>query len=398
MEEQKLHICREGREAMDTLVQLRDGDAALLYAYLATLQEEGGTLAMAEKKLGLSPERLEKAGQLLLVWGLVSRRRMAPPVRAEGTYFAAELAQARTGDAAFDGLCSYLEGELGRILNRRELETLLNVRDTLNLPESVLTLLISDCSSRGRLSAQSLEKQAYHWYDLELNTYERASAYLQRQRERATRGAKVLALFQVRDRQPGETEQRYIDKWTEWGISDDLLKLAYDRTLVGAGRLSWPYLNKILSDWHARGFQTPADVEREKREPASSHASGPAVRESVETMVLRRMQEKRQARQAQLLSRREALREECPEFAENETALRLCASRKVRATGEDRAALEAEYRGYQTRQAQLLEKLGKPEDWLLDKPDCPLCGDRGYIGAKKCQCLLDACAKAGAGA
>lgn len=397
MEEQKLHICREGREAMDTLVQLRDGDAALLYAYLATLQEEGGTLAMAEKKLGLSPERLEKAGQLLLVWGLVSRRRMAPPVRAEGTYFAAELAQARTGDAAFDGLCSYLEGELGRILNRRELETLLNVRDTLNLPESVLTLLISDCSSRGRLSAQSLEKQAYHWYDLELNTYERASAYLQRQRERATRGAKVLALFQVRDRQPGETEQRYIDKWTEWGISDDLLKLAYDRTLVGAGRLSWPYLNKILSDWHARGFQTPADVEREKREPASSHASGPAVRESVETMVLRRMQEKRQARQAQLLSRREALREECPEFAENETALRLCASRKVRATGEDRAALEAEYRGYQTRQAQLLEKLGKPEDWLLDKPDCPLCGDRGYIGAKKCQCLLDACAKAGAG-
>lgn len=397
MEEQKLHICREGREAMDTLVQLRDGDAALLYAYLATLQEEGGTLAMAEKKLGLSPERLEKAGQLLLVWGLVSRRRMAPPVRAEGTYFAAELAQARTGDAAFDGLCSYLEGELGRILNRRELETLLNVRDTLNLPESVLTLLISDCSSRGRLSAQSLEKQAYHWYDLELNTYERASAYLRRQRERATRGAKVLALFQVRDRQPGETEQRYIDKWTEWGISDDLLKLAYDRTLVGAGRLSWPYLNKILSDWHTRGFQTPADVEREKREPASSHASGPAVRESVETMVLRRMQEKRQARQAQLLSRREALREECPEFAENETALRLCASRKVRAAGEDRAALEAEYRGYQTRQAQLLEKLGKPEDWLLDKPDCPLCGDRGYIGAKKCQCLLDACAKAGAG-
>ena len=49
------------------------------------------------------------------------------------------------------------------------------------------------------------------------------------------------------------------------------------------------------------------------------------------------------------------------------------------------------------RQAELLAALGKPADWLDDRPDCPYCGDRGYIGSKKCQCLLRACEQAKAG-
>lgn len=401
MEVQALHICKEGRDAMETLVQLRDGDAALLYAFLATCQEEGAAAPMIQNKLGFSPEQTEKACQLLLVFGLASRRRATPPPRdGANIYPASELAEARTHDPAFDGLCTYLETELGRILNRQELETLLNVRDSLNLPESVLTLLISDCASRGKLSARMLEKQAYHWYDLELNTYERASAYLKRQQELATRGVHVLALFQIRGRLPGETEQKYIDQWTEWGFSDEMLKLAYDRTLLGTGRLTWPYLHRVLSDWHASGFRTPADVERERKVSSSAAASAASIApaaESLEHRILRQMQQKRQARAVELEERRAWLREQCPEFGENETALRLCASRRVRETGERRKALEAEYRTYQQKQLSLLAQMGKPSDWLTDKPDCPLCGDHGYIGTKKCQCLQKACEKAGAG-
>lgn len=396
MEEQRLRVCREGREAMQALAQLRDGDAALLYAFLAAQEEEGAALALAEQKLGLSKAALEKAAQLLLVWGLVSRRRATPPPRQEGAYPSAQLAEAREHDAAFHGLCCYLEGELGRILNRQELETLLSVRDSLNLPEDVLTLLISDCAGRGRLSARALEKQAYHWYDLELNTYEKASAYLQKQRERSTRGAKVLALFQIRDRLPGETEQNYIDKWTEWGLSDQLLQLAYDKTLLGAGRLSWPYLNKILTSWHEKGYRTPADIELDRKDAPPPRRSG-ETKESVESAVLRRMQEKRQARAMELEARRAALRQQSPAFAANESALRLCASQRSRASGEKRQALEGQYQACQKRQAELLAALGKPADWLADKPDCPYCGDRGYIGSKKCQCLLRACEEAKAG-
>ena len=153
MEEQRLRVCREGREAMQALAQLRDGDAALLYAFLAAQEEEGAALPLAEQKLGLSKAALEKAAQLLLVWGLVSRRRATPPPRQEGTYPSAQLAEAREHDAAFHGLCCYLEGELGRILNRQELETLLSVRDSLNLPRvlSEQCGLVHSCIQRLRL-------------------------------------------------------------------------------------------------------------------------------------------------------------------------------------------------------------------------------------------------------
>ena len=58
----------------------------------------------------------------------------APPPRQGAAYPAAELAQAREEDAAFSGLCDYFESQVGRMLNRRELETLLNVYQTLGLP------------------------------------------------------------------------------------------------------------------------------------------------------------------------------------------------------------------------------------------------------------------------
>ena len=36
MDGQKLRVSKQGREAMAALAQLRDGDAALLYAYVAS--------------------------------------------------------------------------------------------------------------------------------------------------------------------------------------------------------------------------------------------------------------------------------------------------------------------------------------------------------------------------
>ena len=48
------------------------------------------------------------------------------------------------------------------------------------------------------------------------------------------------------------------------------------------------------------------------------------------------------------------------------------------------------------RQREILASLGKPEDWLQDKPDCPLCGDHGYVGTQKCRCLIKALEEQGA--
>ena len=388
MDEQKLRCSKQGREAMAALAQLRDGDAALLYAYAASC-DGGCTLAQAAQNLDMAPEQVKRASQLLLVYGLAANH-TAPSPRSETGYPAAELAQARAGDAAFYGLCDYFEANLGRILNRRELETLLNVYQTLGLPPEVLTLLMGDCAQRGRLTAREVEKQAYRWYDLGLDNYDRAASYLARQRERQTRGAKVLSILGVHDRLPGDSEQKYIDKWEEMGVTDELLRLAYDRTLLGAGRLSWPYLHKILCSWREQGFRTVRDVETASAGGRVRQGQPAPVQESAETVILRKMQEKRQQRGLVLEQRREELRQQSAAFAENESAMRLFASKMARAKPSEKAKMALEYQGYVGRQQDILRQLGKPEDWLRDKPDCPLCGDRGYVGTRKCRCLEQA--------
>lgn len=387
MEEGTLRTVREGREALAALAELRDGDAALLYAFVSA-QERPVTAREAMEKLDLPAERLRKAAELLCVYGLCTRQ-VLPPPRRETAYSGGELAAARTGDPAFDGLCSYFEAAKGKFLNRREVELLLDLRESLNLPPDVLTLLIGDCAQRGKLTPREVEKQAYRWYDMGLDSYDKAGAFLQRQKERTARGVRILEMFQIRGRLPGETEQGYIDKWAVMGVSDEMLRLAYDKTLVGAGKLSWPYLHKILLSWQQKGIRTPEEAKNEQR-TAQKPADAPVRTESAESAILRKMQEKRQQRALVLEQRRAELRQGSSAFAENESALRLCASRMARAAGENRRRMEEDYRQYLAKQDDLLQELGKPADWLTDRPECPKCGDRGYIGTQKCECLLRA--------
>lgn len=60
--------------------------------------------------------------------------------------------------------------------------------------------------------------------------------------------------------------------------------------------------------------------------------------------------------------------------------------RAVRAVREENQSLQRE-------RAVLLGAMGLSEDALDDKPACPLCGDRGWQGARMCRCLKQLCAQ-----
>ena len=65
--------------------------------------------------------------------------------------------------------------------------------------------------------------------------------------------------------------------------------------------------------------------------------------------------------------------------------------------GESPAAemkkLQQENLARQEEYARLLEGLGLAPDALADTPACPLCGDRGWQGARMCACLQKRCAE-----
>ena len=120
--------------------------------------------------------------------------------------------------------------------------------------------------------------------------------------------------------------------------------------------------------------------------------------------VLRRAAEQLEERRRARSDRLERLRAEAyarePRLERLDRQLQGTMSQLVAAAlrrGEDPAQAVRDIKernlDLQRQRAVLLGGLGLPEDALDDKPQCPLCRDTGWQGAKMCQCLQQLCAQ-----
>ncbi len=120
--------------------------------------------------------------------------------------------------------------------------------------------------------------------------------------------------------------------------------------------------------------------------------------------VLDGYDQRRRTKRAQASARREELYRELPRLSEIDAQLSstmLGIARAALRSGSDPVpmlhAMKSQNLALQQERAQLLARAGFPADYLDETPDCPLCGDTGYILAKPCTCLLKAYAQAQAG-
>ena len=78
-----------------------------------------------------------------------------------------------------------------------------------------------------------------------------------------------------------DAERKYIRSWLEMGFDPSAVHLAYEKTLMATGKLTWAYLNRILLSWHEKGLHTPAEVQTADRKPGTqASASGYTLGES----------------------------------------------------------------------------------------------------------------------
>ncbi|MEG2074777.1 MAG: DnaD domain protein, partial [Angelakisella sp.] len=74
----------------------------------------------------------------------------------------------------------------------------------------------------------------------------------------------IRSLFGINDRELSAKEKNYIATWFgDYGFDTDLIKLAYEKTVDNTGKVAFPYIHKILSQWHTNGIRTVEGAERE---------------------------------------------------------------------------------------------------------------------------------------
>ena len=240
------------------------GDAALLYLYM----QSDNAYEKAPQVLHMSESRISCAAATLRQLGLWPEKPSRPILTGERPqYSEVDVIHAMDTDTDFRALYGEIQRHLGKSLNTEELKILLSFVRYLGLPADVIFVLVCYCKERARRkgntrnpSLRTIEKEAYAWAEQGIDTMEEAAAYIQQQNIRNSRLSQLMNVLQIRGRRLTPGEEKYAKTWIEWGFDDEVIAMAYERTCLNTGGLSWPYLNKILTRWHSEGLMTPEQI------------------------------------------------------------------------------------------------------------------------------------------
>ena len=234
------------------------------------LQRTGGRPLQAGA-LGLTEQALTAALQKLASLGLVAGKKEEkplPPADELPQYTAEDLVRRVREDQSFQDVCRHAEQFFGRKLTTPETRSLLGMQDYLGLPVAVLMELITHVFTAYRAekgpgrnpSMRVVEREAYIWAQNELLTPELAEEYIERKQQRQQRASELLRVLDIHGRGPSPSENKYLSAWIDMGFGPDAVAEAYDRTVISAGGLKWPYLNKILLSWNQKGLHTLPEI------------------------------------------------------------------------------------------------------------------------------------------
>ncbi len=175
-------------------------------------------------------------------------------------YTSEELSRA-TGDREFLELVEFAGKSFKKPLNRSDIATLYSFTDSLLLPYDVIMLGIEHCVTEGKLSLRYVEKLLIDFADREVNTYEKAEEYIKSRALYKTFEGKIRAKLGIGQRSLTAKEKTMIACWqSEWNTPEELIDLAYEKTVEKTNKASMSYMNKILENWHTAGYKTVEDI------------------------------------------------------------------------------------------------------------------------------------------
>lgn len=172
--------------------------------------------------------------------------------------------------------------KLGKFLHITDRSSLIYLYDWAGIPIDVILMVIQYCCSIGKRQMRYIERVALNWQDAGVNSLETAEDYIRRLEESTSWAGEVKAAFGIRDRDLIEKEQAYVNKWyNEYHSGIQMIRLAYERTIERIGKLSFAYIDSILSAWKAKNITTPQEAMQEQKpqsessKPASAPSSIP---------------------------------------------------------------------------------------------------------------------------
>ncbi len=177
------------------------------------------------------------------------------------------VAQLMMENKALADLCDLSQKILGKTLNNNDLSTLYWFYDELGFAPEVIIMLLEYCVSKDKRNIKYIEKVAIGWHENGITTISQVQNYIESEKEKNNYFYSLRKLFGITDRNLSKTEETYLKAWkNDYGMSEEMVALAYEYCILSTNKLSFPYMNSILKGWHERGIKTIEAAEKDHNE------------------------------------------------------------------------------------------------------------------------------------
>lgn len=176
----------------------------------------------------------------------------------------AEILEMAAKNTELKALLAEAEASLGKTLTSSDVSTLASLYDWAGIPADILLTVIEYCKTLGKTNLRYIEKVAVGWQEKGIDTFEKAERYIQQNLEGTQQTSLVKSAFGIYDRALTSKEADYVRSWfSEFQFDIPIIKLAYERSVENTGKVSFPYINKVLSNWHSQNISSPEQASRE---------------------------------------------------------------------------------------------------------------------------------------
>lgn len=188
------------------------------------------------------------------------KKEISQPPRT--TLTPSEIAERINSSDEMKFLFAGAETTLNHLLNHTEQRSLIWIHDYLGLSADVILMLIEYCKVTDHTNVRYMEKVAVSWQENSITTHEAADLEISRLKERNSLSGKVKNAFGINNRKLSAKEETFIENWSVKRYDIKLISYAYEKTIDAINKLSFPYIDKILTGWYENGLTTIELIDR----------------------------------------------------------------------------------------------------------------------------------------
>lgn len=177
------------------------------------------------------------------------------------TYTGEEIAQILEKKPEVASLLDFAQSRLERVFSPSDTAKLVYLEDYILMTPPMIMKIIDYCVDMDKKSMRYVEKTALSIYDEGIETYAALEEYFEKKKRAKSNEGLVRSIMGIGERNFTAAEKSHISRWfDEYRSSEELIALAYDKTIASISKPSVPYMSKLLQRWHENGYRNVQDV------------------------------------------------------------------------------------------------------------------------------------------